>query len=138
MIHMKILALFAAVLMISAMGCTGQAPGPLVGNDSDAHGCKPSAGYSWCEAKQKCLRIWEEPCEGKLTSNQAISIAASGECNRTGELSGNLSYNNNTKTWWIDLVPNEPKPGCSPACVVFEENSTSEVNWRCTGAIPPQ
>jgi hypothetical protein len=21
-----------------------------------------AAGYSWCEAKQKCLRIWEEGC----------------------------------------------------------------------------
>lgn len=37
-------------------------PGTLVGNDLDIHGCKGSAGYSWCEIKQKCLRIWEEPC----------------------------------------------------------------------------
>ena len=35
----------------------------LVGNDEDAHGCKDSTGYSWCEIKQKCLRIWEEKCE---------------------------------------------------------------------------
>jgi hypothetical protein len=34
-----------------------------VGGDRDAHGCIGSAGYQWCEAKQKCLRIWEEPCE---------------------------------------------------------------------------
>jgi|GEM_PF-1813895 len=34
----------------------------LVGNDSDEHGCKGSAGYTWCEEKQKCLRVWEEPC----------------------------------------------------------------------------
>ncbi len=37
---------------------------PLVGGDKDAHGCIGSAGYSWCEAKSKCLRIWEEPCAG--------------------------------------------------------------------------
>lgn len=36
---------------------------PIVGGDSDIHGCKGSAGYSWCETKQKCLRIWEEPCD---------------------------------------------------------------------------
>ena len=36
---------------------------PLVGGDRDAHGCIGSAGYSWCEAKQKCLRPWEEKCE---------------------------------------------------------------------------
>lgn len=34
----------------------------IVGGDSDEHGCKGSAGYSWCEVKNKCLRIWEEPC----------------------------------------------------------------------------
>ncbi|MCX6765170.1 MAG: hypothetical protein NT148_01375 [Candidatus Nealsonbacteria bacterium] len=39
-----------------------QTPG-IVGGDKDAHGCIGSAGYSWCETKQKCLRIWEEPCE---------------------------------------------------------------------------
>lgn len=36
---------------------------PLVGNDEDKYGCKGSAGYTWCEVKQKCLRLWEEPCE---------------------------------------------------------------------------
>ena len=35
---------------------------PIVGNDRDAHGCIPSAGYSWCEQKQKCLRPREEAC----------------------------------------------------------------------------
>lgn len=35
----------------------------LIGGDTDSHGCLIAAGYSWCEAKQKCLRTWEEPCE---------------------------------------------------------------------------
>lgn len=34
-----------------------------LGGDRDEHGCIGSAGYSWCEAKAKCLRSWEEPCE---------------------------------------------------------------------------
>ncbi len=34
----------------------------MVGNDRDEHGCIGSAGYSWCEEKQKCLRTWEESC----------------------------------------------------------------------------
>lgn len=38
-------------------------PGPEVGGDTDEHGCDASAGYTWCEPKQKCLRTWEEPCE---------------------------------------------------------------------------
>ncbi len=44
-----------------------QEPSPasqnMVGNDRDEHGCIGSAGYSWCEVKQKCLRSWEEKCE---------------------------------------------------------------------------
>lgn len=35
----------------------------LLGGDKDEHGCIGSAGYSWCEAKQKCLREWEEKCQ---------------------------------------------------------------------------
>ena len=35
----------------------------IVGGDKDAHGCIGSAGYTWCEVKNKCLRAWEEKCE---------------------------------------------------------------------------
>lgn len=38
-----------------------------VGADKDEHGCIGSAGYSWCEAKKKCLRPWEEKCEEDIT-----------------------------------------------------------------------
>ena len=34
----------------------------LIGGQRDEHGCLIGAGYSWCEAKQKCLRAWEEKC----------------------------------------------------------------------------
>lgn len=34
----------------------------VVGGDRDEHGCIGSAGYSWCEVKSKCLRVWEESC----------------------------------------------------------------------------
>ncbi|MCL6088789.1 MAG: hypothetical protein M1530_01335 [Candidatus Marsarchaeota archaeon] len=43
-------------------GCLQSSPAPMPGSDRDSHGCIPSAGYSWCEAKQKCLRSWEENC----------------------------------------------------------------------------
>lgn len=43
----------------------------LIGGDKDAHGCIGSAGYSWCEAKQKCLRVWEEDCN---TGNEKINL----------------------------------------------------------------
>jgi hypothetical protein len=44
--------------------------------------------------------------------------------------------NDTTGTWWIDFVPNSPKEGCNPACVVFVDTGGAEINWRCTGLIP--
>lgn len=44
--------------------------------------------------------------------------------------------NSSTGTWWIDFVPNTPKEGCNPACVIFVDTGGAEVNWRCTGLIP--
>jgi len=42
----------------------GQSPPStiIVGNDTDEYGCIGSAGYSWCKAKGKCIRRWEEGC----------------------------------------------------------------------------
>lgn len=34
----------------------------VLGGDKDEYGCIGSAGYTWCEAKGKCLRVWEEAC----------------------------------------------------------------------------
>jgi len=104
---------------------------PLVGGDSDEHGCIGSAGYSWCEEKQKCLRPWEEPCDSKLNVSEAREIAMNSDCVSEGNISDSSDYNNVTDTWWFDLEIE--KPGCSPACVVSEENESAEINWRCTG-----
>ncbi len=50
--------------------------GQVVGGDADEHGCIGSAGYSWCEPKQKCLRIWEEDCYADLEQELQYSLAA--------------------------------------------------------------
>jgi len=170
----------------------------LAGGDRDEHGCIGSAGYSWCESKQKCLRLWEEDCTdenqnmpalktycteeqkaaemctmeyapvcgddgitygnkctacgskeieyytngecrnpNKLTIEQALIIAEDSECTAKGTLVETYFYNENSKTWWIDLNMKDEfkKNGCSPACVVSEETKTAEINWRCTGLI---
>jgi hypothetical protein len=31
----------------------------VVGGDSDAHGCKGSAGYTWSTLKKECVRLFE-------------------------------------------------------------------------------
>jgi hypothetical protein len=36
-----------------------KAPKEMVGNDQDEHGCKGSAGYTWSNLKQECIRIFE-------------------------------------------------------------------------------
>jgi hypothetical protein len=251
----KLQFLILAGLMVCtgvlAAGCTGQAP---IGGEKDEHGCLTGAGYSWCEAKGKCLRVWEEPCGGassidtfeecvaagypvmesyprqcrvpggptyteeiagqmtealctaarghwnecssrcqldnagkpavacpamcealcecggiagfgcpagytcrmptgiadalgycvaetgsgaKLTADQAMAMANSRNCTAVGSLTGTPRYNAGTHTWWIDITPVEPKAGCNPACVVDDVTGTTEVNWRCTGLMPP-
>ena len=45
----------------------------LVGNDKDSHGCIISAGYTWCQIKNKCLRTWEEPCKITTTTTTATT-----------------------------------------------------------------
>ncbi|VVB78242.1 Uncharacterised protein [uncultured archaeon] len=52
----------------------GQTP-EKIGGDKDSHGCLISAGYSWCEEKQKCLRAWEEECfSSTITKNSQENI----------------------------------------------------------------
>jgi hypothetical protein len=55
----KIVLLLALLMVIS---CEQK-----IGGDTDEHGCLIGAGYTWCEAKQKCLRTWEETCEEDVT-----------------------------------------------------------------------
>jgi len=75
-----------------------------------------------------------------LTQAEAIVIAGSSDCTGVGALSDDVYYNENSHTWWIDLerMPELENDGCNPACVVSEETKTAEVNWRCTGLIPPE
>lgn len=47
----------------------------MPGSDRDSHGCIGSAGYTWCEPKQKCLREWEESCTGTAPTTPPVSAA---------------------------------------------------------------
>ena len=73
---------------------------------------------------------------GNMNQNEALQIARASVCVQEGPLKENtIFYNDVTQTWWIDL--DVQKTGCSPACVVNAVTRTAEVNWRCTGLIPP-
>jgi len=55
----------------------------IIGGDKDSHGCLIGAGYSWCEEKQKCLRVWEESCGDQCYANEdcvASSCCHSSSC----------------------------------------------------------
>lgn len=94
-----------------------------------------------CRAGDKTfVEMIQEEVGSELSIDQAMGIAQDSECTEKGILTANYMYNENTKTWWIDL---EMKPEfeneiCNPACVVSEETKTAEINWRCTGALPPE
>ncbi len=68
-----------------------------------------------------------------MSEERARSIAETSECISDGPLKENAFYNENSKTWWIDL--DIDKPECNPACVIYEDE-TVEINWRCTGLTP--
>lgn len=44
----------------------------MPGSDRDSHGCIASAGYGWCESKEKCLRVWEEDCPLEIEGAQSV------------------------------------------------------------------
>jgi hypothetical protein len=71
-----------------------------------------------------------------LTEVEARSIAESA-CIKGGKVLGVGTYNDFTRTWWFDANLNATQKGCNPACVVDGATKTVEINWRCTGAIPP-
>jgi hypothetical protein len=60
----------------------------LIGGQKDNHECLIGAGYSWCEAKNKCIRIFEEGCDDEIfklaeliKSNIGINFIDQGEKN---------------------------------------------------------
>ena len=53
----KCLLKVANATQLSEGACVGEAM-HLIGGDLDAHGCKPSAGYTWSEELASCVRPW--------------------------------------------------------------------------------
>ncbi len=60
----KVLLCFVSFLCLTA--CSSTPEQRFVGADKDAHGCIASAGYTWSEARQECIRVWKEGI--KITS----------------------------------------------------------------------
>ncbi|MBU0766373.1 hypothetical protein KKF55_01125 [Patescibacteria group bacterium] len=79
--HYRTIPVLLLLNLLLLTGCVnGQQPtsnsgtpssAPILGGDRDANGCIPSAGYNWCEAKQKCVRPWEESCDSNETDTSS-------------------------------------------------------------------
>ena len=57
---MKKLTLFLAAALAVACSQPAEPTTQMVGNDRDAHNCIASAGYTWSQVRQSCIRLWEE------------------------------------------------------------------------------
>lgn len=68
--------------LISLTGCTpenktSEMPSTtIVGNDRDAHNCIGSAGYTWSEVRQSCIRVWEEGVALEDKTTEAATSSA--------------------------------------------------------------
>lgn len=70
-----------------------------IGDARDTYGCISSAGYSWCEEKKKCLRIFEEFCPDAVSAivdsiknESGVVLLPSGETTFTWFVSENDDY----------------------------------------------
>ncbi len=101
------------IIFLSAVSCKKEErPRPLVGNDRDENGCIGSAGYTWCESKDKCIRPWEEDCENlprNITVEGGDEKAKEIALNHAKSTDNYRGYGNNLK---IDTIKPSPCTGC--------------------------
>jgi hypothetical protein len=88
-IQLVIVLIVALVVLVVLISMQPPAEKPI-GGDKDEHGCLIAAGYSWCEAKQKCLRTWEEPCEVGGACTSSGGTVEKGMCCKSAEDFPNL------------------------------------------------
>lgn len=93
-----------------------------------SEGCPCSENYRTCPSDCHEARF-----------EDLADFAKDSECIEKGELTENYAFNPETRTWWINMKmnPEFEKEGCSPACVIYEDEDKVELNWRCTGLVVP-
>lgn len=75
----KIILLMAGVALLTACGTTKN-DSPQVGGQKDKHGCLTAAGYTWSEARQDCVQLFEvarrlDPVNVKAGSDEQVLSA---------------------------------------------------------------
>ncbi|MDD4287173.1 MAG: hypothetical protein PHO20_01905 [Candidatus Peribacteraceae bacterium] len=123
---MKRLTLLALAFLLTACSLsssTTKEPTPAAGADRDAHGCIPSAGYTWCEPKQKCLRAWEEACFSSAFEAIAWELAQ-----RHGDTQDKISLTMEKQTETHARASVRFGPKGSPGGIVLAANKDN--SWR--------
>jgi hypothetical protein len=80
----KVLFLTCFVLLSFASFAQTTGAPPMVGNDSDVHGCKASAGYQWSVVRNECIKIFEsgirlDPKAAKLDKSLSAFVVFKSE-----------------------------------------------------------
>lgn len=81
---------------------------PMVGSDSDVHGCKASAGYTWSNTRNSCVRVWEvgirlTPVNGASNANYIIiRNGVNGPIEVFGEGFNASVFNGKNPMWYDD------------------------------------
>lgn len=71
----------------------------IVGNDRDSHGCIPSAGYTWSEVRNDCIRLFETGIrlEGTGSADECAFVVFSPD-----SLKAELFFSNDAKPEVLD------------------------------------
>ena len=95
----------------------------LVGGTRDDNNCLISAGYSWCQSSNSCIRSWETPCKDHYTScddclnqqRRGINIACPLKCDVETPIS----------------IPSSITPCPEVMCMMYCENGFIQDNNGC-------
>jgi hypothetical protein len=105
---------------------------PLIGGQTDEGGCLIGAGYSWCEPKKKCLRIWEEKCYEAEESALAQIFAANHQQPVTETHVTVLQLKNNFVSGTISFGPDAVEGGGFLARLV---DNTWTIDYEGNGSV---
>lgn len=113
---------------------------PIVGNDEDEHGCKASAGYSWCAEKEKCLRTWEELCSSERIReqiNESNFCVSDADCALVGSECpfGCNIYVNDDEVETVKSLIESYRSGCIYKCPAV--SGVRCIEGKCQPVLPP-
>jgi hypothetical protein len=143
----KIFTIIVVVIVIAGTGYFAfyrpqSSNNNLVGGDKDEHGCIGSAGYSWCEAKQKCLRVFEEFCADQVVDlvdeiKQAtgITLAAKGEMNFEWGISDGKIWTKQTIPGVLYQIDDIKRADYEKIEKFFKDNYQLDINNVADGVV---